>query len=246
MTEVLVLCYHAVSPSWTAALSVTPDALERQLTFLVRRGWRCTTFTDAVLGPPAKRTLAVTFDDAFRSVRELAEPILSALGIPGTVFAPTAFMSHHQQLNWEGIDHWQQKPTAHELTCMDWDDLAELADRGWEIGSHTRTHPHLTRLDEPTLRHELEGSLQECRDRLGRPCRSIAYPYGEVDTRVSRRAREAGYVAGATLPVGQRGHGPFRWPRVGIYHADDDHRFGLKMNPVVRHLRSSRLWLSAT
>ncbi|MGH3607967.1 MAG: polysaccharide deacetylase family protein [Pseudonocardiaceae bacterium] len=246
MTEALVLCYHAVSPSWTAALSVTPDALERQLASLLRRGWQSTTFTEAVLNPPAKRTLAVTFDDAYTSVRDLAEPILSALGMAATVFAPTAFMSHHQLLDWDGIDHWHHTPTADELTGMDWGDLAGLADRGWEIGSHTRTHPHLPGLDESTLRHELETSLQECRDHLGRPCRSIAYPYGDVDARVAQGARAAGYIAGAALPAAPRGHEPLRWPRVGIYHADDDRRFGLKMNPVVRHLRSSRLWLSAT
>ncbi len=82
-----MLCYHAVSPHLDGELSVTPDALERQLSLLISRGWLGATFTEAVL-EPAHRTLAVTFDDAFASVRSLAEPILSTLGIPATVFAP--------------------------------------------------------------------------------------------------------------------------------------------------------------
>ena len=43
MSDVLVLCYHAVSPSWPAPMSIAPDAFERQLRFLVRRGYRAAT-----------------------------------------------------------------------------------------------------------------------------------------------------------------------------------------------------------
>jgi peptidoglycan/xylan/chitin deacetylase (PgdA/CDA1 family) len=245
VTEVVVLCYHAVSPTWTATLSVTPDALERQLSLLLRRGWRPTTFTDAVLNPPAQRTLAVTFDDAFSSVGTLARPILASLGIPATVFAPTAFMSGRRPLQWPGVEQWLDTPDAPELTCMGWGDLAELSEDGWEIGSHTRTHPRLTALDETALREELTVSLQECSDGLGRPCRSIAYPYGDVDQRVAERAREAGYLVGAGLSSSLEPLGAHRWPRIGIYHEDVDQRFRLKLNPLMRRWRASRLWPKA-
>ena len=35
---------------------------------------------------------------------------------------------------------------------------------------------------------------------IGQPCRSIAYPYGDVDERVIEAARAAGYELGASLP----------------------------------------------
>jgi peptidoglycan/xylan/chitin deacetylase (PgdA/CDA1 family) len=63
MSDVLVLCYHAVSVRWPAELSVTPERLEEQLRLLVRRGFKGATFHQAVIAPPAPRTLAVTFDD---------------------------------------------------------------------------------------------------------------------------------------------------------------------------------------
>ena len=71
----LVLTYHAVSEKWPAALSVIPDRLEWQLRTLLDRGYRGATFSEAVSAPPAPRTLAVTFDDAYRSVLRLAFPI---------------------------------------------------------------------------------------------------------------------------------------------------------------------------
>src|SRR5512132_3022800 len=132
MPDVLVLCYHAVSDRWGAALSVTPTALRRQLAHLVARGWVGATFTEAVTSPPAARTLAVTFDDGFDSVRTHAAPILDELGLPATVFVPTNWPG--RSMRWPGIEQWADSPFAHELQAMSWDQLRALSARGWEIG----------------------------------------------------------------------------------------------------------------
>jgi len=86
MSDVLVLCYHAMSRDWGAGFSATPDRLEAQIGSLLERGYEGATFSDAVNRPLAERTLAVTFDDSYRSVIELAAPVLARLGVPGTVF----------------------------------------------------------------------------------------------------------------------------------------------------------------
>lgn len=242
MGDVIVLCYHAVSPSWTAPLSVTPEALEHQLRMMLSRGWRPATFADAVLAPSRDNTFAVTFDDAFASVRELAHPIMSALEIPGTVFAPTAFMDERQLLRWPGIDHWQETPAAGELWSMSWEDLRALADDGWEIGSHTRTHLRLPHLDNDALTDELESSREEISNRLGMACRTIAYPYGDADERVANHARAAGYSAGAVLSRRLFSLGLHRWPRIGVYHTDRTWRFRLKASRGWRALRKTHLW----
>jgi peptidoglycan/xylan/chitin deacetylase (PgdA/CDA1 family) len=118
---------------------------------------------------------------------------------------------------------------------MAWDDLGELADRGWEIGSHTCSHPRLTTCDDDSLAHELVSSRACCEEVLGLPC-----PYGDVDTRVVAAAAAAGYTSAAALP--QRPHEdlPLEWPRVGIYHKDTTARFALKISPAVRRLRHAR------
>jgi peptidoglycan/xylan/chitin deacetylase (PgdA/CDA1 family) len=242
MTDVLVLCYHAISPTWDAELSVTPDEFEYQVDYLLGRGWHATTFADAVLNAPARRTLAITFDDAFASVKTFAAPVLGRLGAPATVFAPAAFPSSGRNLDWPGIDHWELTPHATELIPMSWADLGELAELGWEIGSHTLTHPRLTQLDEAELEHELADSREECTRRLGRRCESIAYPYGDVDARVASAARRLGYSAGAALSSRLARLGPFRHPRVGVYHGDDRGRFRLKAARPMRELRASRFW----
>jgi peptidoglycan/xylan/chitin deacetylase (PgdA/CDA1 family) len=242
VNDVLVLCYHALSPTWSASLSVTPDEFERQLRLLVRRGWTGATFRDAVLRPHAGRTLAVTFDDAFLSVLELAYPVMAELGVPGTVFAPTSFMAGRTALTWPGIDHWAGTADASELQSMSWDDLRHLIDQGWEVGSHTRTHPRLSKLDGERLNEELAGSRQDVEQHLGGPCDSVAYPYGDVDERVVARAREAGYRCAAGLSSSLAPLGSHRFPRVGVYHEDPGWRFRLKVSGLMRRARASRLW----
>jgi peptidoglycan/xylan/chitin deacetylase (PgdA/CDA1 family) len=246
VAEVLVLCYHAISPTWDAPLALAPELFERHVTMLLRRGWHGTTFRNAVHAPPAPRTLAVTFDDAFASVYEQAYPILSSLGLPATVFAPTSFMSERQPLRWNGIDHWLQTNAAPELRGMSWEDLGRLSEAGWEVGSHTRTHPRLTSLDDSAMRDELAESRREVAANLSTACDTVAYPYGDVDQRVADAARRAGYVAGAALASGLHARGPQQWPRVGIYNADQMWRFSLKISRVTRGLRASRFWRSAT
>lgn len=238
-SDLLVLCYHALSDRWNAALSTTPERFAAQLELLERRGYRGVTFTAAVTSPPRGRAVAVTFDDAFRSVSRLAEPILARLGWPATVFVPTDFAGTEQPMSWPGIDHWGGD-LKDELMPMSWDELGMLGARGWEIGSHTCSHPRLPRLDDEALDDELRRSKAVCEDRLGHPCESVAYPYGDHDSRVAAAARRAGYRAGGTLPKRLRARDPLRWPRVGVYHVDDLRRFKAKASPLVRRLRALR------
>jgi peptidoglycan/xylan/chitin deacetylase (PgdA/CDA1 family) len=240
VSAVLVLAYHAVSRDWTADLSLTPERLTSQLELLVRRGYRGVTFHDAVHGAPSGRAVAVTFDDAYRSVLELAMPIMSRLGFVGTVFAPTDYVG--SRAVWPGIDHWVGGAHDRELHTMSWTDLRMLADAGWEIGSHTCSHPHLTRLADAGLAAELASSRRCCEEMLQRPCRSLAYPYGDHDARVVRATQAAGYDAAATLPEQVASPDPLRWPRVGVYYLDTGWRFRMKVSPIVRRVRASPAW----
>lgn len=240
MSDVVALGYHAVSPSWPAVLASTPGQLDRQVRLLLGRGYTPTSFHRAVTDPPAARTLSVTFDDAYGSVIERAFPILEAHGVPGTVFVPTSFVGDERPMSWPGIEQWLGGRHEDELRCMSWEDLRHLTDAGWEIGTHAHSHPVLPNLPDYKLADELGRSRELCRERLGIPCRSVSYPYGEYDERVVAAARAAGYEAGATLALPLSETDPLRFPRVGVYRADDLWRFRAKVSLTVRRLRAAR------
>jgi peptidoglycan/xylan/chitin deacetylase (PgdA/CDA1 family) len=231
--DVLILCYHAVSRDWEHELAVRPDQLERHAARLRRRGYRGATFTDVLTGPGPGRWVAFTFDDAQRSVWELARPILDAAGFPATIFVPTEFPDTDVPARWDGLEAIADSPHADELRPMTWAQLREAADAGWELGSHTHTHPHLRELDDPALRDELVRSREILEDQIERPCRAVAYPYGEVDYRVTEAARDAGYVLGAAVRQPESPL-PLRWPRTPVFRGDSDLIFRLRTSPALR------------
>lgn len=239
MTDILVLSYHAVSRDWPAALAVLPERLEAQMKLLAARGYRGATLHDAVHDPPASRTVAVTFDDAYRSVLDEAFPILERAGFPGTVFVPTDFPETEAPMSWPGIEHWLDGPHGDELRCLSWSQLRSLADAGWEIGAHGRSHPYLTQLSDDELEHELRGSRQRCEQALERTCRSLAYPYGDHDARVVEAARKAGFTTACIVPDDLTAVDPLTWPRVGIYRTDGQISFRVKVSRPIRRARTT-------
>jgi peptidoglycan/xylan/chitin deacetylase (PgdA/CDA1 family) len=226
----LVLCYHAVSEHWEDPLAVTLAALERQLRLLVARGYRPVGAPEAVTG--SGKLVHVTFDDAFRSVAT-ALPVLRRLGVSATVFACAGLAEGDCILN---IPELAPLLPAHEedLTTMSWAELRELVENGLEVGSHTLTHPHLTKLGDDELRRELEESRARLEDELGAPCRFLAYPFGEEDARVRSAARSSGYEAAFALPGDQMSSDPYAVPRVGIWRRDGTLRVGLKTSTAGR------------
>ena len=151
-----------------------------------------------------------TFDDAFRSAATVF-PALERLGVSVQIFVCTRYARAGAPLS---IPELAGDDPA-ELATMSWDELREHADRGVRIGSHTVSHSHLTRLSDAELCRELEDSKEEAEAELGRPCRELAYPYGEHDERVRAAARRAGYERAFGLR-GRKGDG-YGLPRTDLY-----------------------------
>jgi peptidoglycan/xylan/chitin deacetylase (PgdA/CDA1 family) len=237
--EQLVLSYHAASSTWDSPLAVRPERLEAQLCHLRARGYRGATVHQAVHEPPSERTMAISFDDGYRSVLQIAFPILERLGFVGTVFVPTDFPETGRPMAWPGIDHWLGTPHEQELCPLSWTELRQLVQSGWEIGSHACSHPHLPELSDGRLERELALSRQRVEKELGQPCRSLAYPFGSYDERVVRAVRAAGYSTACAVPVGRSSTDPLAFPRIGIYRPDGMAAFRLKVSPRLRRVRRS-------
>jgi peptidoglycan/xylan/chitin deacetylase (PgdA/CDA1 family) len=228
MSDLLVLCYHGISETWPAPTTVRLEDFERQLSKFLRLGYRGATLTEALTVPPAEKTMVVTFDDAHGSVGALAAPVMAKLGVPGTVYVPTKYPDSGELMGWDGYDVWLGTPHESELSCMGWEELRGLAAAGWEIGSHTKTHPRLSKIADEPIKTELTESKRECEEKMGAPCTSIAYPYSDYDDRAVRAAAEAGYRFAVTVPRGPAPALALQWPRVGVYNGDSERKLRLR------------------
>jgi peptidoglycan/xylan/chitin deacetylase (PgdA/CDA1 family) len=236
MNDLLILCYHAVSEDWPTDFAVSPRRLGEQLRALLRRGYRPATLSAALDRQPAAKTLVVSFDDAFASVLERALPVMSALGVPGTMYVPTGYVAEGA-LEWASLEQWVGTPHEGELRCLDWDGLRTLVGGGWEIGSHSETHVDLTTLEDSALELELSRSRERCEEQLQSPCRTLAYPFGAYDRRAMDAARSAGYES-ATILDNHLPIPPASLVRPGRYMQ----RYSLLREGVYRHDGAARLW----
>jgi peptidoglycan/xylan/chitin deacetylase (PgdA/CDA1 family) len=197
---------------------------------LLGRGFRPADAAEAVDG--RGRLLHVTFDDAYTSISGALDT-LERLDVPATVFAATAFADEGRPLD---VPELAADAAAHpdELRTMSWEELRSLAERGFGIGSHTVSHPHLTKLGDAELDRELRDSRARCEDILGRPCAYLAYPYGEHDGRVKRAAERAGYDAAFTLHGTRERSDRYSIRRVHFYRHDSLLRATLKASFAAR------------
>jgi len=236
----LLLCFHAVDETWPdPSLSVPPERFSSFLDELRRAGYRGTTFSAAIAAPRGERVVAITFDDAYTSVRRVAAPLLDSVGWPATVFVPTQPMLEGSWMEWLGSDIYAEHPVATaQLTP---DDLRALVAQGWEVGSHGRTHRLLSRLDDRELEEELSRSREELAGIAG-ACTSVSYPWGEVDSRVVEAARRVGYTSGSGLAGSYTWDDPLRTPRALIAGSDGRRRFALKASRPLWAVRSTPLW----
>jgi peptidoglycan/xylan/chitin deacetylase (PgdA/CDA1 family) len=117
---------------------------------------------------------------------------------------------------------WGIKTNPPGRAFLSWEEVEELSNSGFvEFGSHTASHQILPTLDDETIRHELDSSRAELISRRAVDPDFIpfCYPNGDMDGRIARMVREAGYGAAVTTMSGWNPHGtdPFILKRVGIH-----------------------------
>lgn len=211
----LILAYHAVADE-PSAVTTSAAQLRADLVALKNAGYEfktldeCADWLDGKRSMPA-RSVAVTFDDGYQSVTQVALPLLVELGVPATVFVIAGRLGSDN--GWAG--QWGSVP---RMPLMSASDVREAASAGMAVGAHAWTHAALPELEE----HLLEREVREAGDHLeqvsGAAIRHFAYPYGRRGAReVAAAAQRYRTAVSATTGVVGSGTSLFDLPRLDAH-----------------------------
>ncbi|HEX6929067.1 MAG TPA: polysaccharide deacetylase family protein [Gammaproteobacteria bacterium] len=186
--------YHRFDEGEHPSTSVTLAQFEAHLDFLEREGfdvWPLPKLVSHLKNrePLPDKVVAITIDDAYRSVYEHAFPTLRKRGIPFTVFVATDPVD-------QGLPDY-----------MSWDQLREMQAAGVTIANHGASHGSLVNVEpgEPVAAWQqgvrediMRGQLrlqEELGDDVNESPRLFAYPFGEYNLAVMEMLDQMGYVA---------------------------------------------------
>lgn len=203
MTQYIpILMYHQITPQPHPAFrkyGVTPTAFAAQMKWLARFGYRPIDLDHFVAyrqgrAEVPRKPILITFDDGYQDWVDYAAPILQAQRFTAIFFLVAGLMG--------ATTRWLLAERNIEFPLLDWDAAREMERQGFQIGSHTMSHPHLADVSPDVCREELREARQMLENQLGHTIEHIAYPYGSYNAAVRTIAQEIGYVTACSVRMG--------------------------------------------
>lgn len=182
-----IFMYHHIAVSDTNSRYYTsPEKFDEEMHLL--HDWGYTTITTEMLVKAINEgadlpvhPIIISFDDGNINNYTTAFPIMQEYGFTGVLYI---------------VGRYMDAPAF-----MTVDQIKEMADAGWEVGSHGMRHYDLTSLSPEDMRYEIVESKKFLEKKLDVPVNTIAYPFGASNNAVIDYARFAGYLAGMSVGV---------------------------------------------
>lgn len=195
-----ILSYHRFADNCDSPLCLPARVFDQQMKYLKENGYRVISLGELheflkYRNSLPKRSVVISIDDGYRSVYNIAWPILKKYDFRATLFIYTDFV---------GVSK----------NAITWDQLREVKKSGFEIGAHTMSHCDLTRQNKgedtqaymSRIEKELGMSKQIIDKKLNQNTVFLAFPYGRYDQRVLDMCKRLGYKIAVSV---KRGSNPF-------------------------------------
>jgi len=193
-----ILMYHSVGNN-EAFFTVKPEEFNKQIEFLVRNKYNIISLQNLAQTLKnekniKKKTIILTFDDGYKDNYINVFPILKKYDLPATIFIATDYVGKTMK-NSKGV----------EISMLNWAEITDMSKSGLvEFGCHTASHRKLDLLVEEEIVREFSSSQNLIKEKLGKACDLLAYPYGKYNEKVLASAKEF-FSAGVTVAEGNIG-----------------------------------------
>jgi peptidoglycan/xylan/chitin deacetylase (PgdA/CDA1 family) len=219
-TGVPILMYHKIGRRpyrvRLKGLYVRQERFVQQLEELQQAGFKSCPPAEANLkangnGTPDRRVV-FSFDDGFRNVFENALAPLAEKKFQAIQFLVANCIGKKNE--------WDLRDGEAEEPLMDAAQIREWLAAGHRIGSHSVTHPRLTRLSLRDAQEEILSSRKKLEDTFGVAVEDFCYPYGDWNEAVRDLVLEAGYKTACTTEFGvnEPGTSPVELRRITVRH----------------------------
>ena len=242
-----ILMYHQVTPNAHPdfiACSITPRMFKSHMKILKLLRFtpvNLTQLEDFRNGKTVlpKKPVIITFDDGYQECIDYAVPILKENGFTAVFYVPTDYVGTNS--------YWLVPELGIEFPIIDWETVKHLDSSGFQIGSHSLSHPYLAEIDPEDCFDELDRSRKVLEERLGHEVVHLAYPYGSFNESVRALVAEAGYRTACTVKERffRFEDDPLLLPRVNIMGSISNIDFILKLHFEGR-FNTTRKWRQYT
>jgi peptidoglycan/xylan/chitin deacetylase (PgdA/CDA1 family) len=181
-----ILVYHDLGAAPAGApfpgLYVSYPDFRVEMAWLHQHGYQAVTLDEMMNawyhgGTLPAKPIVITFDNGYPPQVTFAPRVMAHYGWPGVLNEITANHLHNGQI-------W------HVLHL------------GWEVDSHSVSHPDLTVLSPAELRYQVAGSRVFLRRTFHIPANSFCYPSSRYNAAVVASVRAAGYTNAVTENAG--------------------------------------------
>ena len=174
------LVFHDISDLINSRIDTNLVSFQIFVRQISEKGYTLCSASEYFKSKNRTKLIICTFDDAYEGVYKYAFPVLKTFNFTATVFACTDYFGKYNEWNFK--DTVKRK----HLTIQE---LKELQNKGWEIGSHGKSHKSLLRLSDNELVDEVCDSkviLESYFDRI----ESFGYPYGDFNDYIKKVVSE--------------------------------------------------------
>ncbi|MDD3774131.1 MAG: polysaccharide deacetylase family protein [Patescibacteria group bacterium] len=162
-------------------LSLSISSFQEQMNYLKNNNYKTLTLTE-MLDHPLAKSVVLTFDDGYIDIYQKAYPIMQKVGYRGVIFVITDLVSTPGYMSWE--------------------ELKELKNAGWEMGSHTLSHPSLETLDFDSATNQIASSKKIIEKTLQTKVNFFCYPAGKYNQETIKILKSADYIGAVTTQYG--------------------------------------------
>lgn len=192
-----ILIYHKIDNfgGGSRSLYVTKVNFENQMGYLYRRGYRTVSLQELAGIIKNKKRIpekifAITFDDGYENNYTNAMPLLKKYGFRATVFLSAGYIGKSYGYPGQAEEQHMDKKQIEGSTEI------------FDFGSHTVTHPDLTKIREKEVTKELLDSRFIISRITNKTVKTFAYPFGSYDKNTEILLEKTGYTAACTSDHG--------------------------------------------